>query len=247
MNSIDLTEATALIVAVFVASLVQINVGFGFALLSVPLMSLGLRTQDAVVISTFLGLLASGLQAWQGRGVARWDLVRRLTAASIIGIPVGLIVFKQLDPNLLKALLGVGVLIATYLLVRGVDLIHRGPGLEWSVGLLSGALASSLSTNGPPLVFALQGRKLPIDVFRSTINLVFVVSGAVTLSAFIVTDEVRSEAVTGMFLAVPAMALGIGLGLIIRPHINESRARTAVLFLLAIAGLVSILSAITSL
>ena len=247
MNSIDLTEATALIVAVFVASLVQINVGFGFALMSVPLMSLGLRTQDAVVISTFLGLLASGLQAWQGRDVARWDLVRRLTAASIIGIPVGLIVFKQLDPNLLKALLGVGVLIATYLLVRGVDLIHRGPGLEWSVGLLSGALASSLSTNGPPLVFALQGRKLPIDVFRSTINLVFVVSGAVTLSAFIVTDEVRSEAVTGMFLAVPAMALGIGLGLIIRPHINESRARTAVLFLLAIAGLVSLLSAITSL
>jgi uncharacterized membrane protein YfcA len=246
MNSIDLTEATTLIIAVFIASLVQINVGFGFALLSVPLMSLGLRTQDAVVISTFLGLLTSGIQAWQGRSVARWDLVRRLTAASIIGIPFGLIVFKQLDPNLLKALLGIGVLIATYLLVRGVDLMHRGPGLEWSVGLLSGALASSLSTNGPPLVFALQGRKLSIDVFRSTISWVFVVSGAVAMLAFIATDEVRSEAVAGMILAVPAMALGIGLGLIIRPHINEARARSAVLILLAIAGLVSILGAVSS-
>jgi uncharacterized membrane protein YfcA len=96
------------------------------------------------------------------------------------------------------------------------------------------------------LVFALQGRKLPIDVFRSTINLVFVVSGAVAMLAFIVTNEVRSEAVAGMVLAVPAMALGICLGLIIRPHINEARARTAVLILLALAGLVSILGAVSS-
>jgi uncharacterized membrane protein YfcA len=244
MNSIDLTEATALIIAVFIASFVQMNVGFGFALLSVPLMSLGLRTQDAVVISTFLGLTTSGLQAWKGRRVARWDLVRRLTTASILGIPFGLVVFKQLDPNVLKAVLGVGVLIATYLLVRGVDLMHRGSSLEWSVGLLSGALASSLSTNGPPLVFALQGRKLPIDVFRSTISVVFVVSGAVAMMAFVGTGEVRAEAVAGMVLAIPALVVGIVLGLKIRPHINEERARLAVLILLTVAGLASIVGAV---
>ena len=244
LNSLDLAEASALIVAVFVASLVQMNVGFGFALLSVPLMTVGLRTQDAVVVSTFLGLLTSGLQAWHGRRVAEWVLVRRLTLASMIGIPFGLIVFKQLDPEVLKIVLGIGVLIATYLLVRDLSLVNRGSGLEWSAGFLSGALASSLSTNGPPLVFALQGRKLAIDTFRSTISVVFVASGAVAMLAFIVTDEVRSQAVAGMVLAVPALLLGIGVGLKVRPYINDARARTAVLILLGFAGAMSIITVI---
>lgn len=244
LNSLDLTEATALFVAVFVASLVQMNVGFGFALLSVPLMTVGLRTQDAVVVSTFLGLLTSALQAWHGRRVAQWVLVRRLTLASMIGIPFGLVVFKQLDPEVLKVVLGIGVLIATYLLAREVNLIHLGPGLEWSAGLLSGALASSLSTNGPPLVFALMGRNLPIDVFRSTISFVFVMSGLMAMSGFIITDEVRSQAVAGMVLAVPALLLGIGAGLKVRPHINDARAKTAVFVLLGLAGTMSILTAI---
>lgn len=247
LNSLDLAEASALIIAVFTASFVQMNVGFGFALLSVPLMTVGLRTQDAVVVSTFLGLLTSGLQAWHGRRVAEWVLVRRLTLASLLGIPFGLVIFKQVDPSVLKLLLGIGVLIATFLLVRQVDLLHRGPGLEWSAGFLSGALASSLSTNGPPLVIALQGRKLSIDVFRSTISVVFVVSGVVSLLAFIVTDEVRSQAVAGMILAVPALGLGIGLGLKVRRYINDQRARLAVLVLLALAGVMSILTAIIEL
>lgn len=244
LNSLDLVEASALFGAVFVASLVQINVGFGFALLSVPLMTLGLRTQDAVVVSTFLGLLASGLQAWHGRRVAEWVLVRRLTLASLFGIPFGLVVFKQVDPSVLKLLLGIGVLVATYLLVRQIDLVHRGPGLEWSAGFLSGALASSLSTNGPPLVVALQGRKLSMDAFRPTINAVFAASGAVSMLAFIATDEVRSQAVAGMILAVPALGLGIGLGLKVRRHINDQRARSAVLILLAVVGMMSILTAV---
>lgn len=239
-------EAAALTAAVFVASLVQVNVGFGFALLAVPLMTVGLRTQDAVVVSTFLGLLSSGVQAWQGRRFADWTLVRRLTAASLLGIPIGLVVFKQLDPNVLKGVLGVGVLVATYLLIREMNLAHRGPGLEWSAGLMSGALASSLSTNGPPLVFALQGRRLPIDAFRSTISLVFVTSGAVAMAAFIVTDEVRSQAVVGMLLAIPALALGVGAGYVVRPHLNEEMARRAVLVLLAAAGVMSIVGAVAS-
>lgn len=244
LSALDSVEASALIVAVFTASLVQINVGFGFSLLSVPLMTVGLRTQDAVVISTFLGLVTNGLLAWNGRRVAEWHLVRRLTVASLLGIPFGLIIFKQLDANVLKVVLGVGILIATYLLIREVDFMHRGPAIEWSAGFLSGALASSLSTNGPPLVIALQGRKLGINVFRSTISVVFVVSGVVTLLAFIVTDEVRSQAVTGMILAIPALGLGIGVGLIVRRKIDDARARVAVLILLTAAGLLSIVTGI---
>ena len=48
-------DVVALLGAVFVASLTQVTVGFGFALLAVPLMTLALDTHEAVVISTTLG------------------------------------------------------------------------------------------------------------------------------------------------------------------------------------------------
>jgi len=70
------------------------------------------------------------------------------------------------------------------------------------------------------------------------------VSGVVSLLAFIVTDEVRSQAVTGMILAIPALGLGIGVGLIVRRKIDDARARVAVLILLTAAGLLSIVTGI---
>ncbi|MEY3618287.1 MAG: hypothetical protein RL726_985, partial [Actinomycetota bacterium] len=50
-------QSIALLLSILVASTTQVTVGFGFALLSVPLMTLAVPTREAVVISTILGLL----------------------------------------------------------------------------------------------------------------------------------------------------------------------------------------------
>ena len=148
-----------MVASVCFAAAMQVTAGFGFALLAVPLMALAIDTHDAVVVSTFLGLITSTAQAIQGRRSASVTLVKRLTLSAVCGIPLGLVVFRQVDEHVLKAILGVGVLVATVLLVRRIDLGERGPSLDWAAGVLSGALSASLSTNGPPRVFALQGRE----------------------------------------------------------------------------------------
>lgn len=229
-------ELVFLVLAVLAAGFVQILAGFGFALLSVPLMSFAVPTQEAVVISTVLGLLSSGIQTAKGIHEADWILVRRVTLAAVAGIPFGFVLFATLSADTLRFLLGIGVLIATYLLIRGVDFIGKGPIVEWTAGFVSGALASSLSTNGPPLVFALQGRRLPIAVFRSTINAIFVISGALTAVVFAVAGDFDRRVGVGIAAAVPALLLGVVGGFRVRRFFDEERARKLVLVLLGLAG-----------
>lgn len=238
------SELAVLVLAVLAAGFVQILAGFGFALLSVPLMAFALTTQEAVVISTVLGLLSSGVQTAKGIHEADWMLVRRVTVAAMAGIPFGFVLYALLSADTLRLLLGIGVLLAVYLLARGVDFIGKGPVVEWSAGFVSGALASSLSTNGPPLVFALQGRRLPIAVFRSTINAVFVISGAVTAVVFAVAGEFDRRIVIGICVALPALAIGIAVGYRMRRFFDERRARQLVLGLLALAGVSALVGAL---
>lgn len=237
-------ELGFLVLAVLFAGFVQILAGFGFALLSVPLMALVIPTQEAVVISTVLGLLSSGVQTIKGIHDADWAMVRRVTMAAFAGIPVGFVLYEALSADALRLVLGIGVLIAVYLLIRGVDFVEKGPIVEWTAGFVSGALASSLSTNGPPLVFALQGRRLPIAVFRSTINAIFVISGAATTIVFAVAGDFDERVGLGIAVALPALVIGVLAGFRTRPFFDEERARRLVLGLLALAGVSALVGAV---
>lgn len=230
--------------AVLVAATAQYTAGFGFALLGVPLMALAIDTRDAVIIAVWLGLVTSAVQTVEGRGVIDRPVARRLVLGSLVGIPLGSTVFVLVPERALTAILGVSVLAATVLLARGIELSSPRRGPEWAAGIVSGALASSLSTNGPPLVAVLQARRYPIAVFRATINTVFAVANVVTLVAFAITDELQLEQSWWSLVLLPLVGVGLAIGGRLRRHIDEPRARRLVLLLLAVAGVSATLSAL---
>jgi len=196
-----------------------------------------------VVISTLLGLVTSGLQTWHGRREIDRPVVRRLVIGAVAGLPVGILVFQRVDEKLLKMLLGGSVLLAVVVLAAG--LAGRGSTrTDLWCGALSGALAASLSTNGPPLVFALQARGLPMSSFRPSINTVFTISGVLSLLAFAIGGDVTSTAVVHATSAVPVMLIGSRLGFRLRDRVPEHGARRLVLTLLAVAGLSAIVAAL---
>jgi len=240
---VTVAETTALILSVFVASTTQVTVGFGFALLGVPLMALTLPTREAVVVSTVLGLVTSSFQAWHGRRDVERALVVRMVGSAAVGLPLGWFLFTRVDEDVLRILLGVSVMVAV-LLLASKRVATGSRRLDVVCGVLSGALASSLSTNGPPLVFALQARGLPMSVFRPTINTVFTVSGIVALSGFVISDDVTGDALIHSLTAIPVLVIGARSGFILRGRVSETGARQLALFLLALAGLAAILSAV---
>jgi uncharacterized membrane protein YfcA len=100
-----------------------------------------------------------------------------------------------------------------------------------------------LSTNGPPLVFALQARQLPAVRFRATISMIFALSNILGLSLFIASGKITAEGLKATAVTIPALLLGQAVGFPIRKHVHGERFRVLVLVLLAAAAISAMVNA----
>ena len=213
-ESLFVTTAQLIVVraAVFIAAFLQIVAGFGFALLSVPLMTLAIDPKIAVVVASLTSVFVTTWQAYKDRSHADRVLVKRMAIAAYVGMPLGLVVFFTVNSDALRLMLGIAVLIAAVLLALQVNLHNVGPRLDLSAGFVSGVLATSLSTNGPPLVFALQARQLDAVRFRATIATVFAICNVGGLTLFIASGKVTQEGLIATAVTIPALLVGQLLG-----------------------------------
>lgn len=230
--------------AVFVAAFMQIVSGFGFSLLSVPLMTLAIEPKVAVVVASLTSIFVTTWQAVHSRADADKQLVRKLTIGAYVGMPIGLIVFLTVDDNALRFMLGIAVLVAVILLAFRINLHHSGPHLDYGAGFVSGVLSTSLSTNGPPLVFALQARQLPAVQFRATISTVFALCNIGGLTLFLISGKITRDGLVTTAVTVPALFIGQLLGFPIRKHVHGERFRWLVLILLVAAATSAIINAL---
>lgn len=238
------TQLIVIAVAIFAAALVQVVAGFGFALLCMPIMVIAVPVEQAVVISTLISVLSTASQAFQLREHTQVPLLKRLLIGSFLGMPLGLVILNVVSDFALQLSLGVSVLIATASLARNLNLSHVGSRMDVGLGFVSGVLATSLSTNGPPLVFDLQARRLPAEQFRATISATFALSSVGGLALFIADGKINRTGIDASLIALPAWGVGQLVGWPIRKHFHGERFRIMVLCLLAAAGVSTILFAV---
>ncbi len=241
-----MSTASLVVVAlsVFAAAMTQVLSGFGFALLAVPLMTLSVPVKDAVVISTLLGIGLTSWQAWHLRAHTERRVARRMILSAYLGMPFGLWVYLTLDDHVLRFALGCAILVAVVLLTVRVDL-RVGRGLDLGAGFVSGVLNTSLSTNGPPLVFGLHARGLAPDSFRATINTVFCCCNLLGVTMFVAAGRVTGDGITAALVALPALFLGQAVGFPLRRHVDGERFRVLVLGLLIVAAISAMASALS--
>ena len=242
MIDITLWSFVAVAVVVLATACTQAVVGFGFALLTVPIMMQIVGLQRAVILASLIGTANNVFQYRDLKHNQDKPQVKRFLFASCIGAPFGLVAFIYANQQVLKILLGIGVLFGVLLLARGRNLTHAHVSLDWSMGVISGFLLTSTSTNGPPLVFAMQARKSDPQVFRSTLNMVFLVSGIYGLVLFAVFGEIALSDIWISLALLPSMIVGVYAGRFIRNRVDPDRFRLLVLVLLALAGLSSLYS-----
>lgn len=232
-------EVLAVCIVVLITAFTQSVVGFGFALLTVPVLMQVIGLHEAVILASLIGTANNIYQYRNLRADSDAQQVKRFLGASFIGAPFGLVAFVYADQNILKVVLGVGVLLGVLLLAKGQDMSNAHISLDWAMGVLSGFLLTSTSTNGPPLVFALQARKSPPHVFRSTLNMIFLISGIYGLFLFAAFGEIFQSDLFLALASLPSMVIGVNIGRKVRLRVHPDRFRVVVLVLLAFAGLSS--------
>jgi len=195
-----------------VMAFVQGVAGFGFALLAVPFFALVLPVKEAVVLSTLVGTANSCFQVVALR--RNIDVVRaqRYLIGSLLGAPLGFALYQRSSTIVLRAIVGIAVVLGTVMVVRAPRHTSARPRLDWGMALVSGVLLTSTSTNGPPLVVALRAQGVQPDSFRATLAVVFAVTGAAATMGFAVAGNIDHETAWLSAWALPSLLIGASTG-----------------------------------
>ena len=242
--------------AVMTGAALQSSIGFGFALVSAPLLFAATSPPEAVGLLIVLALEVSllTLLTERRRPEPVWADVVPVVAFALPGALAGVAVLRAPDELALQLLVTAGVLVALAVNLRAAHREPPPPGAahdppRWArpaAGLVSGALNTSTSTGGPPLVLVLMARGLRPAVVRDTLTASFVGMAPVSAVALAVTstsDAVPDAAAVAALVPLTAIGQLFGRRLFARLAHGRSyeRVLTVVLLATVAGGLASVL------
>lgn len=233
---------------VLIATLVRSTIGFGEALIAVPLLALripiALAAPLAVLVSVFVAALI----------VARdWRHIEVRAAAGLIasafaGIPIGVFLLVRVNDQVVRAILGLVIAgFASYsLLAKRLPRLDAGE-RAWLVGagFLSGVLGGAYGMNGPPLAIYGSLRGWSPQQFRATLQGYFLAASLAGLAAYVAAGVWRPAITRYSLLSLPLVCLGVWMGHLLSRRLRGPAFFRAVYLGLVVIGLVLVRQALT--
>ena len=227
-----------LVSIVFFAALLQTTSGFGFALMAMPLISLvvGVKTAAPLVALTGFTLYAVNLIRYR-HGLDLRE-VSRLAVAAALGVPVGVWAVSSLNERVVEVVLGV-VLIgyAAYMLFKPKTApLLRSNIWAYPAGFVSGCLGGAFNTPGPPVIIYGDLKQWPRDLFRSTLQALFLFSSGLVIISHGLAGHFTRSIFLSYALGVPFLLLGVLVGSRIDRRLNNERFRILVIVMILATG-----------
>ena len=223
---------------VFLALFTQSLSGFGLALVSMPLLVPLLGIQTAAPLVAIIALFGEIILLVYYREALNIGVLWRLAAASVIGIPLGVLVLRFAPERLILSLLG--VIVAGYglyalLNFRLPELIH--PMWAYLAGFAAGLLGGAYNTSGPPVILYGHCRRWSRDSFKSNLQGFFALNSVVILLSHLLAGNYTADVWRLVPFGLGAAVIGILVGTRLDKRLNPDTFRKIVLILLLVLGL----------
>ncbi len=197
----------------FLCAFLRSAVGFGDALLAIPLLGMVMSLSIASPVVAFAGLTMSLTILVGNRERVEYQSAWRLVLASLAGIPLGVLLLHSAPERMVKGLLGlVLILYGVYnLITPGLPHLQRER-YSFPFGFIAGILGGAYNTSGPPvIVYGTLRRWSPAD-FRATLQFFFLFTYGATVVGHGIA-RLWTPLVLKLFLwALPGIALGLYWG-----------------------------------
>lgn len=206
-------EVGLVLAVVFCSTLIRSTLGFGNALLAMPLLTLLIGVKSASPLVALLGLAISVLMLLRGWQAVRWREILVLLLASLPGILLGLVLLAAAPERIVKWILGLflaGFGLYSLLEVRLPKIDSGWMGVP--CGLLAGVLGGAYNTNGPPIIIYGVLRGWDRDQFRASLQGFFLISNLLIAAGHgasgLWTHQVLMLFLAGAIPAAAAVCLG---------------------------------------
>ncbi|MEE9514263.1 MAG: sulfite exporter TauE/SafE family protein [Anaerolineales bacterium] len=221
----------------FISTFTRSALGFGDALIAMPLLALVLGMQIATPLVAFgASTIALTILLGEWRSVdikAAW----RLILSSLVGIPIGLFLLKTAPEPVIKG--GLGVLLIAFGLLNLINPklpTFRNEKLAYVFGLVAGVLGGAYNTNGPPVVVYGTLRRWSPDSFRSTLQAYFLPTGGTILISHGLAGLWTPDVLRLYVYALPFIMLAIYLGGRVNKVISSGRFNRIIYASLVVMG-----------
>jgi uncharacterized membrane protein YfcA len=227
-------DAAIAIAVVAVGATVQSSVGFGLGLVAAPLL---LLIHPAFIPAPLLtaGLALTVLVAHRERRSIDFLGLKYAIGGRVVGTIPAALVISMLSRTLFDVVFASMVIVAVLLSAIGLS-VAPTPGRTFTVGALSGFMATISSIGGPPIALLYQNAEGPR--FRATLSGFFFIGVILSLCALAVVGRFRLEEFLLGAILIPGIVAGFSVsGLIVR-WVDRQGVRPAVLaisFLSAVA------------
>ena len=202
-------------VILFIAALIRSALGFGEALVAVPLLAFCIPVKVAAPLAVLASITIASIvivQDWKKIDLASSSW---LVFSTLFGIPVGLWFLTSNHPRAVKAVLALIIIAFTiFSLSAGGPKPVQSESRGWLLfcGFCAGVLGGAFGMNGPPLAIYGAMRRWPAQHFRATLQAYFLPASLIGLAGYW-TAGLWTPAVTHYYLlslpvTVPAVLIG---------------------------------------
>ena len=198
---------------VFLAAFLQSITGFGLVMVAAPLLMFFYEPKLTIVIMFFLAACGNSTQLLLVWKQVHWQRILELGCGALVGIPLGLVVFRHLPGDGLKIVVSVVILFTLTVMEWKRKRFEETRRNTVLTGVLAGIMAMTTGMAGPPLVLYFAYSSMPQPVFRATC---------------IYLGDAAGEFV----YLLPGLACGIALGHKVYPFMPQLLIRKVIIILL---------------
>lgn len=238
-----MSHSWVIAIVLFFASVTAGTAGFGFALVSIPIISLVASPKLAV---PFVMLYGYGINVFfllfRFKGYIDWRKLWPLVVGALPGIPVGIYFLKNYDDVIIKKIVG-GVVIGFALwklLVRTERKYVFSRFWGYLAGFSAGILQGGTAMGGPPIVMYLTLNRWEKTLTRATLQSFFVLMGSCSLLGLIIAEVLTLSVLRLNIIYLPAVILGGTAGYLLFKRLSSELFNKILLCLLIVLGLLLI-------
>jgi uncharacterized membrane protein YfcA len=233
---------------VCLATVVRSALGFGEALIAVPLLALRIPLQTAAPLAVLVSITIAAFIVVQDWRKVHLSSAGWLLVSTLFGIPLGLLLLTNSHQQVIKLILAlVIILFALYSLTKihvpKLQSDHKGWVL--SCGFVAGVLGGAYGMNGPPLAVYGTARGWSPQNFRATLQGYFLPASCLGMAGYLWQGVWSTQVTHYYLLTLPATVPAIWLGRWINHRLPIENFRRYVFAGLIVIGVVLACQAVT--
>lgn len=187
-------------------------------------------------LNIILSLVISFSLLWKVKKDIEFALLIKIMIGSIVGAPVGSLLFAIVDVTTFKLLIAILLIGLTIMLIKNLS-IQQTNGRDYGVGFISGMFTTSIGMAGPPLLLYFASTHKKKETIRATSLAYYIFIYLISLLSQLTIEGTSKTVWLYSLYALPFVLIGLIVGQLLFRKLNQKLFLIFIYVLLVASGI----------